>query len=222
MTALLPAVEFEQPRPLDVRCLILAGGLGTRLRPLTNKTPKPLIKIGKHSRIIDFILDWLVEEGIGLNQIALSLYYKPEVFYKELENTIGTTLLYSIQHQDLGTAGAMKVMESWLSDPFFVVNGDTITNVNLKAMLLQHYKYKAVATVFTHDDALHTGGVYLFSKRVFDYIPSNIPVSIQDHLMPRLIDKGEPIGLFRDETAYYYDAGTLPKLKRVRELFKGK
>ena len=99
------------------------------------------------------------------------------------------------------------------------MNGDTITNVNLQEMLIEHHNNRNLATVFTHDDAIHTGGTYIFDKIVLSHIPQGKVYSIKDDLMPQLIKKKE-VGLYKNENEYYFDIGTFEGLQKAKEYFE--
>lgn len=192
-----------------MNAIVLAGGKGTRLKPLTDKIPKPLIKVGKKP-CLDYVVANLKKHGI--NDIMLSLWHKP----KDLaEYAVDNGLMFYVQDKDLGTAGAIKLLDWWLTDPFMIVNGDTITNVDITEMLTIYRNNRdSRASVFTNHDLKHNGGTFIFSKEVLDQIPDDKPFSIQDDLLPKIFhvdiyDKG-----------WYFDIGTVEKLKFAIEALK--
>ena len=133
-------------------------------------------------------------------------------------------VLYSSEPELLDTAGALKKQEVWLKDfnetgDFVVLNGDTISNVDLADMIKKHRKSKTIATVFTKDTIVHNGGVFIFNLDILDYIPEGKPYSIHRDLFPDLIKKKIPINEYRSD-AYYFDCGTSEKLKKARKFFE--
>ena len=137
---------------------------------------------------------------------------------------LGGEYVYSLESELLGTAGAFKKMEEELQDNFFVINGDTITNVSLNDLFSNHIiNYlinQPLVTIFTHQDAIHTGGVYVFNKRVLDFIPKNKFYSIKDDLIPDLIKRKEKIKLVNYFGTFYIDCGTPEGLKKARRFLK--
>ncbi len=133
---------------------------------------------------------------------------------------------FSPEPKLLGTAGAIaninKLYHYDLGDAlyrdFLVVNGDTITNVNYTEMFKLHEEKGNIATVFTHDDFIHSGGTYIFNKEIFKYIPKGV-YSIHEQLIPDLIKKKIPITEYRSE-AYYFDTATPEKLEKARRFLK--
>ena len=197
-----------------MRVLLLAGGIGKRLRPLTYRTPKPLIKIG-NKPCLEYILSSLSQSGFNKN--ILSLYYKPDMFSRYV--TDPRVLLVQTQTEDLGTAGALKNAGEWLSDPFGVWNCDTISNTDLNDMLKFHKDSKALGTVFTKQDLIHSGGVYIFNKEILDYIPTNTYYSLHQDLIPKLIKLKIPLKKYKSRKYYYYDIGAPDKLEEANGRF---
>src|SRR3990167_579149 len=144
-----------------MRVLLLAGGIGKRLRPLTYRTPKPLIKIG-NKLCLEYILSSLSQSGFNKN--ILSLYYKPDMF-------------------------------------------------NF------HKDSKALGTVFTKQDLIHSGGVYIFNKEILDYIPTNTYYSLHQDLIPKLIKLKIPLKKYKSRKYYYYDIGAPDKLEEANGRF---
>lgn len=190
---------------------VLAGGLGKRLRPLTLKTPKPAIEVyGKP--IIRHILDWL--EDVGFDNIIIKLYYLPDLIKQAVGEDKNVTY---IQERHLNPTGYfLKKHKDLLEEAFLVTNGDTLTNLNLTEFIEFHLVNENIATVFTHNDAIHTGGTYIFDKEVLKYVKKEDDIP---DLMKRLIEKKIPINLFYSE-AKYFDTATEEKLEKARKYFK--
>lgn len=127
--------------------VILAGGQGTRIRPLTYKNPKPMLPLINRPFMYNFIL-WL--KSYGINEIVLSTCYLPEVFEKHFGDgsKIGVKLSYITEEEPLGTCGAVKNVQNYLNDKFFLVfNGDILTSLNLKDLVTYHREKKADITI---------------------------------------------------------------------------
>ena len=116
-----------------MKAIILAGGRGKRLRPVTDYVPKPLVPI-KNIPILQWQLKYLKKNGIS--EVIICTGYKQEMIKDYLNNTkIGIKIKFSIEKTPLGTAGAIKQAGKMIKDKsFFVINGDVITNINLKKL----------------------------------------------------------------------------------------
>lgn len=129
-----------------MKAVILAGGKGTRLRPLTLHTPKPIVPILDRP-FLAFQIDLLRRSGIS--EIILSLSYQPrrieEIFGDGSE--LGVKILYTVEPEPLGTAGAVKKAEPLLSDRTVVFNGDVLSDLDLSAVLDRHRQSGARATI---------------------------------------------------------------------------
>ena len=129
-----------------MKAVLLVGGEGTRLRPLTNKTPKAMVPILNRPFLEHFIA-YLQKHGI--KDIILTLCYLPDPVqaYFGDGRDFGARLVYVLEKAPLGTAGAVKNVAEYLDDTFFVFNGDVFTDLDLTKMLAFHRKKKAVATI---------------------------------------------------------------------------
>lgn len=116
-----------------MKAIILAGGRGKRLRPITDYVPKPLVPI-KNIPIIEWQLKYLKKFGIG--EVIICTGYKQEMIENHLNmKDIGIKIKFSIEKSPLGTGGAIKKAGKMIKDKsFFVINGDTITNIDLKKL----------------------------------------------------------------------------------------
>lgn len=126
--------------------VLMVGGLGTRLRPLTNDTPKPLLKVGNKP-----ILETIIESfsRYGFEDFILSINYKSEMFEKYFGDgsSLGVNITYIHETKRLGTAGALSLMKDKLQQDFFVMNGDLLTNINFDYLLKFHKESDAKATM---------------------------------------------------------------------------
>ena len=185
--------------------------MGKRLRPLTLETPKPAIEV-KGKPIIRHVLDWL--EDVGFDNIIVKTHYLPEKIKEAVGEDSNVTYIYETKLTP--TAYFLKKNKSYLEDECLVTNGDTLTNLDLTDFIEFHMVNKNMATVFTKDDALHTGGTYIFDKEILNYIKRDMDIP---HLMAVLVEADIPINLFFSD-AEYFDTATHEKLMKARRLWK--
>jgi mannose-1-phosphate guanylyltransferase / phosphomannomutase len=136
-----------------MKAIIIAGGMGTRLRPLTYNTPKPIVPLANRPFILHQI-DLL--RKFGITDIILNLHYLSDNIKKifDDEKKMGVKISYSMENDPLGTAGAVKNAEEFFDDkPMLVFNGDILTDINLGKMIQFHEEKKAKVTIaLTHVD----------------------------------------------------------------------
>ena len=218
-----------------MKALILAGGQGTRLRPLTYTTPKPLLPIANRPHL-GHILDLVRRHGIA--EATLLTGYGADRF-EAFEAPAEVALGFSLESVPLGTCGPVKLVESSLDGTFLCFNGDILSSVDLTAMIAQHRATAAVATLylFPVDDASQYGlvpldpdgrvthfiekpsaeeaaggglinaGVYVLEPEILKYVPPGKRWSFERELFPTLLDEGLPVFGFVSET-YWNDIGT--------------
>jgi len=126
--------------------LIMAGGMGTRLKPLTDNIPKPMLKVGKKP-----ILQIIIEQffNYGFRNFIISVNYKADIIesYFRDGSDFNVNIKYVREKERLGTAGAIALAENYLDKPFFVMNGDVLTNVNFYNLLQFHLDNKNDMTI---------------------------------------------------------------------------
>src|SRR3954468_14063600 len=130
-----------------MQALVLAGGEGTRLRPLTLTTPKPVMPLAGRP-FLSFMLDWLARHGI--DEALISLGYRADDVERVLgDDHRGMRLRYVVEDEPLGTAGPLRLAadEGLLEDRVLVLNGDCLTDIDLTAELAQHEATGARATL---------------------------------------------------------------------------
>lgn len=137
---------FEQLSNNDNQVIVMAGGLGTRLRPLTESLPKPLIPV-RGRPLIDGIIDNLVAQGF--TDITFCVNYLGHMLEDHLEDgtKYGARFSYVREEQRLGTAGALALLPSKPNTSFFVMNADIVTTVDFQAMLEFHKSSSVVASI---------------------------------------------------------------------------
>ncbi|MDQ3167477.1 MAG: NDP-sugar synthase [Chloroflexota bacterium] len=130
-----------------IEAIILVGGLGTRLRPLTLTTPKPMIPV-MNRPFLEHVVRWLASHGV--DHLIFSTYHLPEPIRAHFGDgdRFGLAIEYSHEERALGTAGALKHAEPMLRDDRFIIfNGDILTDVDLTALMAHHRSAGAIATV---------------------------------------------------------------------------
>ncbi len=205
------------------QAVVLAGGMGTRLRPLTNNRPKPLLSI-LGEPCVEYTLRSL--SSAGVDQVILTAGYRAEDMINKIGNgrQLGINMEYNIEKTPAGTAGAVKLLESKLHGTFLVASGDVLADVDLKALVEQHKRTGAVATMaLTRVDKpeefgivglneegriarfkekpkteevfsnLINAGIYVVEPEVLPLIPEGQMFDFSKNLFPKLLEKGLPI-----------------------------
>jgi len=132
-----------------MKAIIIAGGLGTRLRPLTYNTPKPIVPVANRPFVVHQI-ELLKQHGV--TEVILNLHYLPDAIKMALGDggEFGVKIYYSLEAEPLGTAGAVKNAEEFFDgykEPLIVFNGDVLTDINITKIVELHKKKKAKATL---------------------------------------------------------------------------
>lgn len=138
--------ELLKPEIHTNKVVLMVGGLGTRLRPLTENTPKPMLHVGGKP-----ILQTIVEKFVsyGFVNIIMCVGYKSNIIQHFFEDgsKFGANIEYILEEQRMGTAGALSLLEKKPNEPFFVMNGDLLTNVNFEHLLEFHMASNSMATM---------------------------------------------------------------------------
>lgn len=218
-----------------MKAVVLVGGEGTRLRPLTETIPKPLVPLVDRPSL-DHVLDHL---GLhGAHEVVLSSSYLESTFHAFIQARRGNPrIVWITETEPLGTGGAIvNALGAVGEEPFLALNGDILTDLDLTAMIAFHRERGAIATIaLTHvEDARPYGlvptepdgrvlgfrekpaeripgdinaGTYVLDPSVLRAFPSGVPISIEREIFPRLIAEGLPVYGFRSD-AYWLDLGT--------------
>ena len=135
-----------QKKQHENHVVLMVGGLGTRLRPLTENTPKPMLEVGGKP-ILETIVRCFVDSGF--TNITMCLGYKSNIVqdYFQDGSDFGANIDYIDEEKRMGTAGALTLLEERLDNPFFVMNGDLLTNIDFEKMLDFHVEYNSKATM---------------------------------------------------------------------------
>jgi NDP-mannose synthase len=222
-----------------MRAVILAGGLGMRLRPYTTVLPKPLVPVGERP-ILEIILRQLAAAGVERADLCVShLGELIQVYFSQAAKLPEQLeLRFHWEDEPLGTAGALRVVPD-LDGTFIAMNGDVLTTLDYRALVDYHHAQDALLTVAMHsrrvdidlgviesDDGLITGyrekptlhydvsmGVYVYDAAALRYLPESGPCQFPD-LVLRLLDAGERVAAFRND-ADWYDVGTFEEYERA-------
>lgn len=184
--------------------LVLAGGLGTRLGSLTKRTPKPLLKINGQP-VIDRIIRY-IRRNYPQDPIFVNVHYK----YQKIVEHLGDKVFYLYEPELLGTAGTIKKLSPLVKDHLVVINGDTLTDLDLYWICNFHIEHEKDITVFWDKDVC--GGVMVFSKKMCELFPEK--GMIDDTL------KNLSFFKYKDKSAKWIDMGTPEKLKKAIKMFK--
>ena len=165
--------ELLKPETKPNRVVLMVGGLGTRLYPLTKDTPKPMLKVGDKP-----ILQTIVERfaSYGFVNIVMCVNYKAEAIQAYFGNgeKFGVHIEYVLEQERMGTAGALSLLKAKPNEAFFVMNGDLLTNVNFESLLAYHQSNHAIATMCV---------------REYDFqVPYGV-VNIQDQKITAIVEK---------------------------------
>lgn len=230
------------------KAVILCGGLGTRLAPLTSVIPKPLLPIGEKA-VIDIQIEQL--KRFGFEEIYLATNYKSDYFRRFIGdgNNYGINVYVSEEPFPLGTAGPLKLLQGCFDEPFLVMNGDVITKLNFSKLYKYAIEKDSILTAttkrvilpynfgkITFDDeritgieekpeiALHSlAGIYIMHPRIFNYIPANVYYGM-DSLLKNLILNNEVIYNY-EINEYWVDIGQIDDYfsinKKIAELDNG-
>ena len=215
-----------------MNAIVLAGGFGSRLKPLTDDCPKPMLPLANRP-MLDYVVSQL--NHFGIREIIFTLGYKAEKVRAHASGYKGIDVKFICEDTPLGTAGAVKNAEEMLDDVFFVMSGDALSNVNLNEMLLQHLRTQADVTIATvkRDDVNKYGviqtnnnqkvmqliekpstnkygnkvnaGIYLINKKVLMQIPKGVKFDFSCDLFPKLIESGTVFSYSHD--GYWCDIG---------------
>ncbi len=222
-----------------MKAVIMAGGKGTRLRPLTSNQPKPMISI-VNKPCVEHIVNLLKHHGI--EEIVTTLGFMPEVIeeYFGDGSEWGVKMEHSIEEEPMGTAGSVKLAEDKLTERFIVVSGDALTDADLSKAIEFHEKNGAEATLVLQqvDDPSEFGivvvdddgrverflekpdpeevfsytantGIYILEPGILEEIPADEEYDFADDLFPKLLDEGRSVYGYVTEKPYWEDIGNI-------------
>lgn len=229
------------PARMENFVVIMAGGLGSRLGSLTNDTPKPMLKIGTKP-ILQIIMERFAREGF--TKFKVSVNYKKQIikeYFGDGKN-FGYEIDYIEEFKRLGTAGALGLIEDINDLPFFVTNGDLLTEVDCKLLLKEHTKNNADATICTRKKSIQipygvletdeygnlvkitekptivndiNAGIYLLNRSVLEYVEKNEFIDMPS-LLIKLVKSGMTVRSFNIKSEWI-DIGTPEEYQRAQE-----
>jgi dTDP-glucose pyrophosphorylase len=232
--------ELIKPKEKTNKVVLMVGGLGTRLRPLTENTPKPMLKVG-NKPILQTIVEKFAE--YGYTNIVMCVNYKSHIIqdYFGDGSAFGVDIEYILEEQRMGTAGALSLLKEKPTEPFFVMNGDLLTNVNFEhlhdfhtrnnsigTMCVRKYDFQVPYGVVNIKDSkilsieekpIHkffvSAGIYMLSPEVLEHIPANQFFDMPT-LFENLISKDKNTISF-PLREYWLDIGRMEEYKKANE-----
>ncbi len=230
--------SISERRPNDV--ILMAGGMGKRLRPLTEALPKPMLKVGEKP-ILETIISRFVDQGLQSFKISLNYHGDMIRDYFGDGKKFDAEIEYLEETTAFGTAGAISLLKEPPTSPIIVMNGDVLTQVDFLSLLAYHEEHDAVATMALREfgmqvpfgvvdvenhrvTAIHekpskqflvNAGIYVLSPEVIGLVPADRPSDMTD-LFQTLIDAGQNITAFPIHE-YWMDVGRKNDLEQATE-----
>jgi len=235
-----------------MKALFLAGGRGTRLQPLTNNIPKPMVQIMNRPLLERTIIKL---RECGITEIVISSCYKSH-YIKEYfgdGGQLGVKIEYIVEDLPLGTGGAIKNAESLIDDTFLIFNSDILSDIDIMKFVGFHKNSQAAASIavtevdnpsaygaieFNADgyavlfiekpkpkeilSNFINAGIYIFEPEMFKEIPEHSVVSIEKDIFPKVLENDYKIAVYKDNS-YWADIGTVEKYMQVHtDIMDGK
>ncbi|GCF08591.1 mannose-1-phosphate guanyltransferase [Dictyobacter arantiisoli] len=228
-----------------MKAVVMAGGEGSRLRPLTIRRPKPMVPIvGKP--VMEHILNLLKRHGI--TEVVITVQYLASNIEDYFGNgsQLGMRITYSREDVPLGTAGSVKNAEDQLTEPFLVISGDALTDYDLTELIKYHNEKKSLATlllahvpnpleygvIITNEDGHITQflekpswgevfsdtintGIYVLDPKIFSYFEKDKQFDFSQELFPMMLKQGDPIYGYVVPEGYWCDVGNLSEYMRA-------
>ena len=226
---------------LNMKAVIQAGGKGTRLKPYTTILPKPLMPVGAKP-VLELLLYWLRRNNV--QDVYITTGYLGSLIQTHCGDGSqwDIHIRYSIEHEPLGTVGALSLLREHLSETFLVVNGDVLTDLSLDSFISHHKRSRTALSIatatrstkldfgviesvggrvvrfkekpnFSHSVSM---GVYCMEPEILKYIPSRIAYGL-DHLVLCLLDKKVPVSVFQHH-GMWLDIGRVEDFQKAQEM----
>lgn len=224
-----------------LQAVVMAGGFGMRLRPLTENLPKPMLPVGDRP-LIEHIVSQL--SAAGIRHVSITTHYKPEVIVEHFGNgqKFGVSIDYVNEERPLGTAGSLRLMPPWHAT-LLVMNGDILTRLNYRAMMAFHQENQATMTVGVRQYEVEVpygvveiegvnirclsekprlqffvnAGVYLLEPSVYQYIPPQQKFDMTDLIARVLADQQHVVSFPISE--YWLDIGQHADYQKAQDSF---
>ncbi len=231
-----------------MKTFILAGGEGTRLRPYTYETPKPMLPIGDEQKpILYYVIKNLKRNGLTDYVITAGYMHEKIEGYFGDGSKLGVKIEYAIEKEKMNTAGSIFPLKDKVNGTFVVVMGDHVTNINLKEMVKQHRKSGCIATIallkgkipieygvaevdnkghvakFREKpmiENLYNVAIYVFEPEIFKYIKDK--EDFAKNVFPRMLEAGEKINAYIFEKEVWYDVGRVVDYEKLNKELKMK
>jgi len=227
-----------------MKAVVMAGGEGSRLRPLTIERPKPMVPVVNKS-VMAHIIDLLKQHGIV--DIVVTVQYLANEIQEAFGDgeAYGVNIQYSLEETPLGTGGSVKNAQEWLDDTFLIISGDAMTDFDLSAIIEYHKQKKAMATLTLYrvpnpleygvvilDETGHVRqfqekpswgevfsdtintGIYVLEPKALDYFPKNKVFDFSQDLFPLMLKNGDPIYGYV-ASGYWTDVGNIQEYMRA-------
>ena len=225
-----------------MKAVILAGGLGTRLKPFTEAIPKPLLPIGESS-ILELQISRLKKHGF--NEIFIATFYKADYIRSFLGDgsRLGVALTISKEEKPLGTCGPLKLLEDRLNEPFLVINGDILTTMDFSKL----YDYSlrvgsdfvvatkeimlpfAFGNIYSEGDYITDieekpdfkteiiAGIYVLKPKILEFIPEDRYYGM-DTLIKDMLGRGMPVAKYTMKE-FWLDIGRIDDYKKAQDAY---
>ena len=227
-----------------MKAVILAGGLGTRLRPLTYKKPKPMLPLGGKP-MLEHLIRWIKKNNVKEIVLCTSYLHKTIESYFGNGKKFGVSIEYAVSKKPLATAGQLKTAEKLVDDTFVCVYGDSIFDFNLKGMITEHRKKKSFITMSLYEyktnlkygviETNKTGkvsawhekpeirakinmGCYVMESGVFSFIPKRKEYGMDD-VIKRALARRKKVGSITTKKGFI-DVGSMESYERANKEFR--
>ena len=225
-----------------MKAIILAGGIGTRMRPLTYVVPKAMLPVGGKP-LLERTIQYLKSYGFREFVVCVA-YLKRQIMDAFGDGSrLGVRISYAEAETPMGTGGQLKMAQQFGEEIFLAMNGDIVTSLNIDNLVSTHRKNGGIGTVALKkfevkipygyitvgDDSAITNfeekptltftanaGVYVLEPRIFQYIPEGRVVSLETETFPSLIANGEKMNSYYED-AYWADVGSMSDFERVND-----
>ncbi|MCW8954541.1 MAG: nucleotidyltransferase family protein [Sulfurimonas sp.] len=232
--------DLVRPQVKNNKVILMVGGLGTRLGSLTKNTPKPMLKVGDRP-ILQTIVEKFAEYGYV--NIVMCVNYKFQIIKDFFGNgsEFGVNIEYVLEEERMGTAGALSLLKTVPTEPFFVMNGDLLTNVNFEHLHKYHNSNNSVSTmcvreydfqvpygvvnldgnqiVSIDEKPVHkffvSAGIYMLSPEVLKYIPENKFYDMPTLFEKLISEKQNTVSFPLRE--YWLDIGRIEEYKKAND-----
>ncbi len=235
-----------------MKAMVMAAGIGTRLRPLTYALPKPMLMVVNRP-VIEHML-YLLERS-GVKEVVINLHHQPKAIknYLKTGERLGVKIHYSYEEKIKGTAGGVRKASKHFKKTFLVVSGDGVTDIDLNKAVAFHKKKKAMATIVLSavdtkfpygivltrtngrirrfiekpgwGDVFHNWvntGIYVLEPEIFKFIPKSSEYDFGHQLFPKLVKMGQAVFGYK-APGYWCDIGDLHEYRRVHtDILEGK